>query len=611
MGKVIQFTDVSTHISGVAITDWAWDFGDGNTSTSENPTNDYDESGTYDVQLMITDADGNTDYIIKQLTIDVPVLTAIFSDSITHLAATFTDHSTPGPSGPITDWDWDFGDGGTSTSENPSHTYSAPGTYEVTLTVTGTGSDGTAEVTHTVIATSAATLSAIFSSAILSDIVSFTDHSTPGASGPITAWSWDFDDGTTSTTENPTHKYTESGTYTVTLTVTGTGGDGTDDVSHDITVTVPAPPDTSSIFTQFLAHSSFARETFTPTRIVRFKDKTTFDAALADMQAGDLIKYDPNSFGLSNRVLNLGAYSIRSKSMSRRTVIDLGCSNNVWDHSKITPNYVSFSTVSGDAVLFADNKNLDIWGGFYHSDHGSGFRLMGNNTDCNILDIYCFSVGGSGVMVQPIDSHTGDWRTHDGLVIRAEINRFCMDPATDPHGDKGTGNHGAIHHGACGKLDNCNFYYYAHDSLRPGEMSFGTLWPQGGGGSACEPGTDTNGSTTSQNNNHYVVYGENLLMQPMHGTVRNPGSTISQTAGNVIDAWGSVPMNGNVFDFVGGKNITGGVFHGTGGGWGPSASPAIKVLVGRGEHTNQYVGPGGNTAERYVSGKSVDYVDCT
>lgn len=63
------------------------------------------------------------------------------------ILATFTDTSTPGPSGPITAWAWTFGDGGTSTSQNPTHSYAAAGIYSVRLVVTGTGSDGTSGIT--------------------------------------------------------------------------------------------------------------------------------------------------------------------------------------------------------------------------------------------------------------------------------------------------------------------------------------------------------------------------------------------------------------------------------------------------------------------------------
>lgn len=62
----------------------------------------------------------------------------------------FHDLSTPGPSGPITAWDYDFGDGTThGSTPNPTHAYATPGTYSVTLTVTGTGPDGTDAFTRT------------------------------------------------------------------------------------------------------------------------------------------------------------------------------------------------------------------------------------------------------------------------------------------------------------------------------------------------------------------------------------------------------------------------------------------------------------------------------
>ena len=55
------------------------------------------------------------------------------------LAVNFTDLST----GSIADWAWNFGDGQTSTEQNPSHIYDTPGTYTVSLTVTGPGGTDT------------------------------------------------------------------------------------------------------------------------------------------------------------------------------------------------------------------------------------------------------------------------------------------------------------------------------------------------------------------------------------------------------------------------------------------------------------------------------------
>ncbi|HET6914477.1 MAG TPA: PKD domain-containing protein [Acidimicrobiales bacterium] len=80
------------------------------------------------------------------------------------------------------------------------------------------------------------TLAAHFSWVANSLAVQFYDESTPGPSGPITGWSWNFGDSNTSTSVNPAHTYASAGTYTVTLTVTGTSPDGTASVSKSVTV---------------------------------------------------------------------------------------------------------------------------------------------------------------------------------------------------------------------------------------------------------------------------------------------------------------------------------------------------------------------------------------
>jgi PKD repeat protein len=132
----VQFTDASTG----GPTSWSWDFGDGGTSTLQNPSHIYTAAGTYTVSLTATNTAGNnvetkTGYI----TVTVPPLAADFSASprsgTTPLTIQFTDESTGNP----TSWLWDFGDSGTSTLQNPSHTYASAGIYTVTLTATNAG----------------------------------------------------------------------------------------------------------------------------------------------------------------------------------------------------------------------------------------------------------------------------------------------------------------------------------------------------------------------------------------------------------------------------------------------------------------------------------------
>lgn len=74
----------------------------------------------------------------------------------------------------------------------------------------------------------------------MSFTVNFTDQSTPGPSGPITAWEWDFGDGSpVSHQQNPSHAYASPGLYSVDLTVTGSGDDGTDMTTIPVIVIDP------------------------------------------------------------------------------------------------------------------------------------------------------------------------------------------------------------------------------------------------------------------------------------------------------------------------------------------------------------------------------------
>ena len=137
----------------------------------------------------------------------------------------FMDTSTD-PDGTITAWDWDFGDGATSTEQNPSHQYADKGEYTVQLTVTDNdGLTNTAEQTIT-LRNLPPTASFTYSPSepTVGEEVLFSDASSDPEGQPITSWTWDFGDGTTSNEQNPTHVYETSGSYLVTLTVTDVEG---------------------------------------------------------------------------------------------------------------------------------------------------------------------------------------------------------------------------------------------------------------------------------------------------------------------------------------------------------------------------------------------------
>ncbi|WP_141241588.1 PKD domain-containing protein, partial [Methanosarcina spelaei] len=130
----VKFTDKSTGTP----TKWKWNFGDGKTSTQQNPTHKYSKAGIYTVKLTVTNAAGsNTVTKSNYITVTAKPVSA-FSASPTSgkvpLNVKFTDKSTGSP----TKWKWNFGDGTTSTQQSPTHKYCKAGKYTVTLTVTNT-----------------------------------------------------------------------------------------------------------------------------------------------------------------------------------------------------------------------------------------------------------------------------------------------------------------------------------------------------------------------------------------------------------------------------------------------------------------------------------------
>jgi len=235
----VQFAN---HSQG-PIEQYMWDFGDGHTSTLENPVHVYAIPGVYPVQLKVIGSVGSDSLIQENMiTVDPEPVTARFSASkrtgTAPLQVQFSDSST----GAVHSWLWDFGDGETSTDQHPSHVYQAPDTYSVSLTVTGPyGEDirfrsDFIRVQHT---PPVADFTAEPKIGLVPLTVRFQDLS----AGLVQSRTWDFGDGHTSTQQHPSHTYTSSGDYNVQLIVTGPGGDDTKTIEKYIHVGAIVPPE--------------------------------------------------------------------------------------------------------------------------------------------------------------------------------------------------------------------------------------------------------------------------------------------------------------------------------------------------------------------------------
>jgi gliding motility-associated-like protein len=220
----VSFTDQSTG----SPTSWAWDLGNGTTSTQQNPTTTYFNSGLFTISLTVTNASGSNTLIRTQYikVDDKPVVdfTASNRSGCFPLRASFNDLSTGG-SAAATGWEWDFGDGGLSTAQNPFHIYTTAGNYTVTLKVTNSGGCSKTVSRPNYIQVSPG-VTVNFSNSIPQlckppETINFTDASTgPG----VLSYEWLFGDGGTAFVANPSHTYNTGGSFNVSLIVQSSQG---------------------------------------------------------------------------------------------------------------------------------------------------------------------------------------------------------------------------------------------------------------------------------------------------------------------------------------------------------------------------------------------------
>jgi gliding motility-associated-like protein len=234
LGAPTSFTDQSNG-SGSNVTRWRWDFGDGQTDTTQNPTHTYAIAKPYTVTLYIYTDKGCVSAVTSKPTVVNPLPQANFNFSnptCETMNINFTDVSIPN-AGTVVKWNWTFGDGGTSTIQNPQHTYATPNTYTVSLDVESSkGCKSTVipkQVTAHYLPAPDFTLPDVCSNDAFAQ---FTDASTiaDGSASQFT-YLWSFNDPNanagnpnTSNAQNGRHRYTVPGNYTVRLTVTSKDG---------------------------------------------------------------------------------------------------------------------------------------------------------------------------------------------------------------------------------------------------------------------------------------------------------------------------------------------------------------------------------------------------
>jgi PKD repeat protein len=137
-----------------AATAWQWDFGDGGSSTQQNPSHVYALPGSYTVSLTATNAGGSTTKTESNyIAVNPPAPSCDFSATPTAglapLPVSFTYLGSADPTWAVaTAWQWSFGDGGTADAQDPSYSYAKPGSYTVSLIASNAGGSTTVTKPH-------------------------------------------------------------------------------------------------------------------------------------------------------------------------------------------------------------------------------------------------------------------------------------------------------------------------------------------------------------------------------------------------------------------------------------------------------------------------------
>lgn len=261
----ITFADASTPIADIV--NWHWDMGDGNIFdfNNGNPfTHQYAASGNKTVTLTVTTNRGCIHTIVKQININLSPVPS-FTNSAACLPnglTTFNNTSTIADASPLT-YNWDFGDpasgaNNTSTATNPTHFYTTPGPYTVTLTVTSNSSciNTITQIINNIFAQPKSSFT-YTPEACINTNTSFNSTSDALPGNTITSYHWDFGDATTGTGATASHTYTVAGNYIVKHWIVNSNGCNSDTTSHSIHINQLPTPD----FT-YLAPNCETRKTF-------------------------------------------------------------------------------------------------------------------------------------------------------------------------------------------------------------------------------------------------------------------------------------------------------------------------------------------------------------
>ena len=270
-------------------------------------------------------------------------------------------------------WEWDFGDGSSISVTNPAtHPYNIGGVFTVTCKVKY--SDGSSEIltkTNYITVSAGPTVSFTANKKVIcpGDVINFTSNVTPGGNA-VKSYFWDFGDGNTSNTANPSHAYTSSGTRSVSLKATDTIGcpNKADSINY-----VLINPEPVANFT--VSDSVFCVENNSVTKQVTFTNQSDASSTSFYWDFGDATNSTQKN--PPTKTYGVGYYNIKLVATN-----SYGCKDTM-----IKANYVAIvvfeaSFKASDTVVCGLGRTVTFTGtgynaNFYKWNFGNGYEGVG------------------------------------------------------------------------------------------------------------------------------------------------------------------------------------------------------------------------------------------
>ena len=382
--KTVAFDGTQSSDQDGQLTQYTWEFGDGQSATGIRSAHSYQKPGTFHATLRVEDnSDSPCNFAIDDLKVWVNAAPVAAAGEDTRGAIgqplTLSGEKSTDNDGELVAYAWDFGDGAKGSGKVVEHAWSAPGLYKVRLAVTDNAAvdnstqsdDLTVFINNPPVARAGADCKGAIGEAL-----PFDGSGSFDTDGAITLYTWNFGDGASKEGKQLSHAYAKSGKYTAVLTVQDNSATTSDTRSDSLIVTVNHPPIADAGPDQLVTASE-----------VLFSGKNSRDTD------GEVIRYDWN-FGdgsTGSGVTPAHVYAKPGTYQGKLTVTDnSGTKNNqASDEINIIVNEKPLAdagpdqtAAAGQELVFDGSASRDLDGKIaeYHWDFGDGQSASGMST---------------------------------------------------------------------------------------------------------------------------------------------------------------------------------------------------------------------------------------